>query len=148
MTDNLNQPEKTQDELTEDKTQKAEKVPEEYKYDPIELGWDSGEFDPSLAKKSELRAYLDWRIAEYKQKEYKQYFLWEILHEDFEGWNADTLLKAGRDLCRELRQVLVDRGVQVESSSRIAISERLYRAIITEIDPNQQNFSSSVKKMS
>ncbi|RKF71519.1 hypothetical protein GcC1_098018, partial [Golovinomyces cichoracearum] len=101
-------------------------------FDPIELGWDSCDFKPTTATKAELLAYLEWRINEYKQKHYSGYIMWETLYEDFENWTADSLLKAGRDLCRELREVLIQRGVKVEENSRIAISERIYKAITTE----------------
>ncbi|RKF83689.1 hypothetical protein GcM3_010042, partial [Golovinomyces cichoracearum] len=85
-------------------------------FDPIELGWDSGDFKSTTATKPELRAYLEWRINEYKQKHYSGYIMWETLYEDFEDWTADSLLKAGRDLCQELREVLIQRGVKVEEN--------------------------------
>ncbi|RKF82420.1 hypothetical protein GcM3_025050 [Golovinomyces cichoracearum] len=37
-------------------------------FDPIELGWDSGDFKLTTATTSELRAYLEWRINEIKAK--------------------------------------------------------------------------------
>ncbi|RKF54303.1 hypothetical protein GcC1_212027, partial [Golovinomyces cichoracearum] len=39
-------------------------------FDPIELRWDSGDLKPTTATKSEPLAYLEWRINEYKQKNY------------------------------------------------------------------------------
>ncbi|RKF56744.1 hypothetical protein GcC1_194031, partial [Golovinomyces cichoracearum] len=83
--------------------------------------------------------------------------MWETLYEDFEDWTADSLLKAGRDLCRELREVLIKRGVKVEENSRIAISERIYKAIITEYNQylvpqvpteNIEEFSGKVNRQS
>jgi hypothetical protein len=91
-------------------------IPPNLDYEVDEAFWLK---EPDLTKeqtKTAINTYITWMLVGYRNRyaRFKGEDLWELFHEDFEGFTHDIFKLASRNAVRELRVELVSKGVWVK----------------------------------
>jgi hypothetical protein len=73
--------------------------------------------DAAKATKDELGDYIETRIHVYTRDNFKDYTLWGIYLEDFQGWTMEDFRRARTNAKSKLCALLLQRGVYVARHS-------------------------------
>ena len=87
------------------------------------------------ASSDDIDAYILWKISVYKEKNWRDDYLWEYFQEDFETFTKDTFALADTTSIRELRDILRAKGVYVKRARGKPIAKALADVLQQEVQP-------------
>ena len=84
----------------------------------------------------DINGYIVWRIAIWKDSQYRDRELWIAFIDDFEDFKKDTFDIASKDLLRKLRDFLRANGVYVHRQARVPMAKELFK-VVQEDKPHE-----------
>jgi hypothetical protein len=113
------------------------KIPElDFEVDEKRWGKPFDPADENQLTTENISGYIAHMTKIYQSHKYRDDYLWQIFHEDFEGFTTEIFTKAHRLAIRDLRSYLYNHGVWVRRVKGTSYA-RVLQACLEEEDPHE-----------
>jgi hypothetical protein len=112
-------------------------IPQNLRYEVDRVYWGRS-FDPANPEhltEEIINGYITCMIEYYRTGHRKDSYLWKVFHEDFEGFTYEIFKLSHRVALRDLREVLVAKGVWVNGARGSISYARVLQECLDEETP-------------